>query len=167
MQPHISCSHDLSLYKKNSFLDSAARYDDPPFCWLKPFQFPFWRVKPPFPPDQNSGCVLIRVWFRKSPRNPPLTSLHACFCYASPLERGLRELNVRAEWEVGRVVSWRRSSRWGVVATGDCFSVLKQQGVELSKPPHFFHWWSTLYLYCFDFLNSIKIQSMDGSPQLI
>lgn len=31
--------------------------------------------------------------------NPPLTSLHACFCYASPLERGLRELNVRAEWE--------------------------------------------------------------------
>jgi len=27
------------------------------------------------------------------------SSLHTCFCYASPLAKGLRELNVRAEWE--------------------------------------------------------------------
>ncbi len=48
------------------------------------------------------------------------SSLHTCFCYASPLAKGLRELNVRAEWEagstsggppVGGIRKWKKRQR--------------------------------------------------------
>lgn len=69
--------------------------EEPSPCALPPRKAP---CSAPTPPELAKVALAPEVSMAEG-WNPPPTSLHACFCYASPLHRGLRELNVRAEWE--------------------------------------------------------------------
>lgn len=58
------------------------------------------------PPAPGEAPCLAASAARESPRAFP----SACFCYASPLAKGLRELNVRAEWEAASKRSHLRAA---------------------------------------------------------